>query len=277
MRRLRISLAGLMLFIVAFALGIAALRYASPPWAALISQATILGMGFSALLAVYRRGPTRAFWLGFTIVGGIFCFDNQNELTSEDWPLPWKFTSLLLERCRPILHPREISNYGDTFLDDLFADPDEQAIRRMLNREIPLPFATETPLSEVIVHIRKETSGDPTFPEGLPVYIDPDGLLEAEKTLDSPITFDTPGIPLKRSLRLMLKQLDMTYKVDEGVVKFTYLASDDSDPPMRAYERIGHSLFALFFATVGGLAGVVLFATKRDDDPGERRIGERRA
>ena len=59
------------------------------------------------------------------------------------------------------------------------------------------------------------------FPTGLPIYIDPDGLKEAEVTMASTITMNLEGIPLRTTLRLLLSQLHLIYKVEDGLLLIT--------------------------------------------------------
>ena len=86
-----------------------------------------------------------------------------------------------------------------------------------LARVVDLPFKAETPLEDVIQFIRASTRGG-AFPEGIPIYVDPVGLQEAERTMASPITFDVPQVPLRKSLELILRQLDLAYQVNDGLL-----------------------------------------------------------
>jgi hypothetical protein len=81
-----------------------------------------------------------------------------------------------------------------------------------LQTPIAMPFAEETPLEDVIKHIKSSTASK-DLPDGLPVYIHPIGLQEAEKTVTSPVRFAVEGVPLATSLKLMLEQLELTYRV----------------------------------------------------------------
>jgi RNA polymerase sigma factor (sigma-70 family) len=94
--------------------------------------------------------------------------------------------------------------------------PRNQAILKTLDEPVTLHFAVETPLEEVLKHIKDNLKG----PDGkkLPIYVDPEGLQEAEKTMASPVTIDLEDIPLKFSLRLVLKQLGLAYCVRDGVL-----------------------------------------------------------
>lgn len=104
------------------------------------------------------------------------------------------------------------------------------------------------------------------LPNGIPIYVDPAGLEEAEKTLLSPITIDLQGVPLRSSLRLLLKQLDLAYALKDGVIRITYIG--EKDPEVGdAFQRVGHGLFTVLFAVIGGIAGYLFHAT-RDRKPG---------
>ena len=119
-------------------------------------------------------------------------------------------------------------------------DPEGDAeILKVLGRPIPMAFAEETPLEDFVKYIKTTTQG-PKMADGLPIYIDPDGLSQADKTLASPIRLSLDGIKLKTSLRLVTKQLGMGYYVKHGLVIITNLDDDDykdaTQPGWRARE-----------------------------------------
>ena len=80
-----------------------------------------------------------------------------------------------------------------------------------------MTFPNETPLEDVIKYIRSCTKSA-TYPEGIPIYVDPIGLQQAEKTMVSPVTFDLKQVALRTSLTLILKQLGMGYQVKDGLL-----------------------------------------------------------
>jgi hypothetical protein len=115
------------------------------------------------------------------------------------------------------------------------ANPEDEAKTRAilaaLKKRIPMPFAEETPLEDVLAYIAKETQGQ-DLPDGIPIYVDPVGLNEAEKTMQSPVTLDLKGVALRESLRLILKQLGLLYTVKDGLLSITSTSSDDSPTPI---------------------------------------------
>jgi hypothetical protein len=102
------------------------------------------------------------------------------------------------------------------------ADPKSLTVLAKLEEQLPMQFASETPLEDVLKYIKQATGGV------VPIYVDPQGLQDAERTMTSTITIDLEGIPLRRTLQLMLKQLGLVYFVDDGVLCIT---SADSQEP----------------------------------------------
>jgi hypothetical protein len=95
-----------------------------------------------------------------------------------------------------------------------------------------MPFGTETPLRNVFQHIR-ESARDPQG-KMIPIYVDPIGLQEAEKTLDSPILIQLEDVPVRTTLRLILRQLNLIYKVEDGMLKITAEQSEPAGGSFRA-------------------------------------------
>jgi RNA polymerase sigma factor (sigma-70 family) len=114
-------------------------------------------------------------------------------------------------------------------------DPRSLAILKKLDEPVTMNFANETPL-EVILEYIKESTKSAEFPNGLAIYIDPIGLQEAEKTMTSPVAIDLQGVPLRRTLYLVLKQLGLEYRVEDGMVYITAEYSENTGslpPPIR--------------------------------------------
>src|SRR5207253_1963416 len=97
-------------------------------------------------------------------------------------------------------------------------------ILEALDQPIPMRFPTETPLEDVLKYIKQATT-TPTF-SGIPIYVDPIGLQEAERSLNSTVSIDLEGVPLRRTLQLILAQLGLIYHVEDGML---YITSEDSE------------------------------------------------
>lgn len=72
MRRPRITIAGILGFVVFLAVGLAALREATAVWDSGVFGATLALLTASVLLAVHRRDRKRAFCLGFALFGWVY-------------------------------------------------------------------------------------------------------------------------------------------------------------------------------------------------------------
>jgi RNA polymerase sigma factor (sigma-70 family) len=106
--------------------------------------------------------------------------------------------------------------------------PKTKAILEKLEVPISMNFLQETPLEDVKKYIEQATQDEAAgFPNGIPIYIDPIGLQEAEKTMASTVSLTLEGIPLKTTLRVILKQLGLTYTVKDGLLTITSLDSED--------------------------------------------------
>jgi RNA polymerase sigma factor (sigma-70 family) len=110
-------------------------------------------------------------------------------------------------------------------------DPQSRRILAKLEEPLDMIFAKETPLEDVLKYIRQATKSS-ELPNGIAIYVDPIGLQEAEKSLTSTITMDLEGVPLRRTLQLLLKQLGLFYYVDDGMLYITSEESEDINPTL---------------------------------------------
>jgi RNA polymerase sigma factor (sigma-70 family) len=95
-------------------------------------------------------------------------------------------------------------------------EPKSKATFKKLDEPISMSFSSDTALEDVLKYIKQATSAPNS--NGIPIYVDPKGLKDAEATLQSPIRLDLEGVPLKTTLRLMLKQIGLAYCVRDGVL-----------------------------------------------------------
>jgi hypothetical protein len=126
-------------------------------------------------------------------------------------------------------------------------------VRKALAQRVPMAFPEAVPLEKVLRYIRAATRS----PDGreIAIYVDPVGLSETDKTMQSPIQIDLEGVPLRTTLRLALKQLGMLYQVRDGVVYITAESIVDLPVEIDYYLLVGHCVLALFAAGLG--AGLV--------------------
>ena len=121
-------------------------------------------------------------------------------------------------------------------------------------------FPDETSLDDVLKYIKQATA-TPTDP-GIPIYVDLIRLIECERGTSSTVTIDADGLPLKTTLRLCLRQLDLDFSVQDGYVLITsedQVASDLEDP----FLIVGHCLLALLAAGFGAVAAPLISRADR--------------
>jgi serine/threonine protein kinase/formylglycine-generating enzyme required for sulfatase activity len=101
----------------------------------------------------------------------------------------------------------------------ILVSDDELSTRRMLSvleRPIPMHYEEDAPLENVLENIKDATSGE------FQHHVDWKGIQEAKKSMTSTVrNLDVEGVPLKRSLRELLKQLTLDYLVEDGLVIIT--------------------------------------------------------
>ena len=95
-------------------------------------------------------------------------------------------------------------------------DPRSRALLARLEEPIEMRFPNETPLEDVLKYIQSATAGPQG--SGIPIYVDPIGLAMVEKTMTSPVKMDLEGVPLRRTLRLVVEQLGLGYGIKDGMV-----------------------------------------------------------
>jgi hypothetical protein len=126
--------------------------------------------------------------------------------------------------------PEARTDNADARRSDRVGSPDE-VIQRELDEVVVIPFPDGATLDEVIKYIRKSTRTE-ELPNGIPVFVDRRGLSKAEASVDSNVTLKTDDWPLRRSLHFLLKQVGLTYKVEDGLLKI--VAEYASQPEKQA-------------------------------------------
>jgi hypothetical protein len=135
-----------------------------------------------------------------------------------------------VERFREITEKR--AKYAQT-TDLVVRDPKTQAINDKLEQPLSMPFANETPLEDVLKYISQNTQGPND--DGIQIHVDPIGLEDASATMQSTVRINLEGVPLKRSLKIMLDQLDLTYTVQDGLLFISWKGAEDLPTDRRVY------------------------------------------
>jgi len=107
-------------------------------------------------------------------------------------------------------------------------DPYSRLILAKLDEPVSMSFNEETPLESVLKYVKHATTSA-TY-SGIPIYVDPVGLQRADKSMTSTVrNMVLEGVPLRRTLQLLLKQLELIYFVEDGML---YITSQDSEPTL---------------------------------------------
>jgi hypothetical protein len=122
--------------------------------------------------------------------------------------------------------------------DETGAPKKKGATSETLEKPLPMSFASPTPLQDVLKYIKSATAAPNR--KALPIYVDPKGLEQTGETLSSPVSIDVDGIPLKTSLRLVLKQLGLAYCVRDGVVIISSVEGIREELAEAAAEKFGY-------------------------------------
>lgn len=214
-------------------------------------------LGLLILGAINDRGGRRQAWLGGALFGGGYMLAAFTLMAS----LP---TSQLLAAARAsipsIAHGTVAAN---------------ARIHDALETPVAMTFPDPTPLRDVLRYVTLATS-TPTY-AGIPIYLDPIELQEAEATPTSPVTIDLVNTPLRESLRICLKPLGLDYEIRDGILQVC-CARDVEDSGLETFDlvdggfawidrkpsrrildtddpfiQVGHCLIALLAAGFGAL------------------------
>jgi hypothetical protein len=117
---------------------------------------------------------------------------------------------------------------ADTGDEGIGKDPKSRLIIDKLQEPVSMAFADQTPLEDVLKYIQQATVSQ-DLPSGIPIYVDPKGLEQAGKSINSTVIIKLEGVPLRRTLHLILKQLDLIYSVEDGML---YITSQESEGPL---------------------------------------------
>ena len=212
-------------------------------------------LGIAILGAILGRGKRREIWIGASLFGVGYLYmamvPDGSPFDELSYAQP-RATDRLLNALRPLMVP---ASGGP-------ASANERVLK-VLERSIPMRFPKATPLADILNHIKKATA-TPGQPDIL-IYVDPLGLQEAARSLNSTVQIDIDGVPLKTTLKLCLRELGLDYIVKNGCLWISNEEEEEIEPEGDGSFRIvGHSLLALIAAAIGGVLAPLVSAVSRD-------------
>jgi hypothetical protein len=111
----------------------------------------------------------------------------------------------------------------------LYRQPRTEGIYDVLDQPVVTTYPDGATLEDVLKEINLCTSRAPKLPAGVPIYIDPVGLQEAERSMRSPVKRPESAdqLPLKEHLNRVLEPLGLGFSVNEGYLGITSKESLD--------------------------------------------------
>jgi len=153
------------------------------------------------------------------------------------WPAPEVWKALSERRAK----------YASVTLYD--PSPSEQKIQAALEQPANINFVEDYPLQDAIDNLAQQYE--------IPIILDPLMLLDGIVTPDQPINVPPlSNIKLRSALKIMLEELDLTYIIEDEVMKITTIdiANDPSKLPTRVYP-VGDLVIQLIPPQGGGFGG----------------------
>ena len=108
-----------------------------------------------------------------------------------------------------------------------YRDQVTEGILAVLDRPLALTYRDGATLEQVLKNLKLRSAGQPKLPTGMPIYVDPIGLSEAEKSMSSTIKSPRPAdsLALREHLHRILKPLGLDFEVRSG---FLIITSEES-------------------------------------------------
>lgn len=182
-------------------------------------------LGMTIIGTIGNRGPRRLIWLGAALFGwGFLGLVTHSNLVQVLYPSRLHVEHPIVAHVDELIRISDSTNTVDLaralprinlVLDE--DSPKRAQILATLERPIAINFAHLTPLDNALEQLREATR-TPSLPHGLSFYVDPNALLQVEKTAKSPVKLVMEDVPLRLTLRLLLRQLDLDYYVFDGLV-----------------------------------------------------------
>ncbi len=253
------AILGLPAFVLVVVLGAFPARSSPGIWAGATFFATCGLLGIVVLGAVGGQGKRRQIWLGAALFGVGYmtlALDRSSVWEPSLLGLPTDHLLASLRRWFPPI-------VGDYSSSSAAVDAMNARVLEALERPVSIHFTDEAPLKDVVKLIKSATRGPDS--KDIPIYVDPIGLMEADKTMTSAVRgIDLEGVPLKTALEICLEQLDLRYEVRDGLLRITSAESELHPFYHDSFMIVGHCLLALLAAGLGAIVAPLVPGKHRE-------------
>jgi hypothetical protein len=182
-------------------------------------DAAALAAEFTAISRIYKRR-----WIMRFSVGSIAASIVMAAVLVSYWPDGSGQSPLNLAHAQQAEKAGEIKA---TAVVDVSEKPDANAKTEEILKKNGEADFVDTPLEQVKIYFSDYC--------GVQFYLDRRALEAASISTDTPITFRMKGVPTETILRLMLKDIGLTYMLDDGVLVITSQEEMDANLETRFY------------------------------------------
>jgi hypothetical protein len=104
-----------------------------------------------------------------------------------------------------------------------YRQPSTEGIYEVLNEPLTTAYPNGASLEDMLKDIKVRTTGKPKLKSGIPIYVDPVGLQEANRTMTSKVKRPviTDRTTLGDQIRQALEPLGLAYMVRDGFMMIT--------------------------------------------------------
>ena len=234
MRMMRVSIAGLMGFVLVAALGFAGLKGATEYWASGCFTLMVAAMTLAILLAMQGRGRDRAYWSGFAVAGWAYFALNFGVNEASRAACPPLLTQILFNRIVPLIHPESVVSGSFTFGPTL------------ISSGVMPPPAPPAPPAPPVVALAPAPPPAPSASASAGVILD-ETITATTSPSPPPSVVPTPIAPPAQKVMWLAPPVFPTMPVNGPLVHGS---------------QVAHSLTALVAGMLGGFVSAWLFARR---------------
>ncbi len=104
-----------------------------------------------------------------------------------------------------------------------YRNTQSEAIADLVDQPLALTYPQQATLEVFLKDMKLHSAGGTKLPAGIPIYVDPIGLSEAEKTMASPVERPSAAdkLTLREHLKRVLKPLGLGFMIKSGFLMIT--------------------------------------------------------